>query len=68
MGFQGMHKWMVCRHFAGAEVGKRFGDTIALLGDVVRVHMRSVDTSHGALYTFLKQHGLEPTIEAGKLP
>jgi hypothetical protein len=50
-----------------AEVRKRFGDTIALLGDVVCRHARSVDTSHGALYTFLKQHGLEPTVEAGKI-
>jgi hypothetical protein len=49
------------------EVRKRFGDTIALLGDVVCVHVRSVDTSHGALYTYLKQHGLEPTVEAGKI-
>jgi hypothetical protein len=50
-----------------AEVRKRFGDTIALLGDVVCVHTRSVDTSRGALYTYLKQHGLEPTVEAGKI-
>ncbi len=50
-----------------AEVRKRFGDTIALLGDVVCRHARCVDISHGALYALLKRHGLEPTIEAGKV-
>jgi hypothetical protein len=49
------------------EVRKRFGNTVALLSDVVCFHARAVDTSAGAFYKFLYRHGIEPTIEAGKI-
>ncbi|MGB8276394.1 MAG: hypothetical protein WCF20_00435 [Methylovirgula sp.] len=50
-----------------AEVRKRFGNTIALLGDVVAVHARPVDTNNNAFYKFLNEHGVNPTVEAGKI-
>lgn len=50
-----------------AEVRKRFGNTIALLGDVVAVHPRPVDTTNNAFYKFLAEHGIDPRVEAGKI-
>ncbi len=50
-----------------AEVRKRFGNTIALLGDVVAIHARPIDTTNNAFYKFLNEHGISPTVEAGKI-
>lgn len=50
-----------------SEVRRKFGDTIALAADVVCSHLRPTDTSNGEFYKFLARHGLEPTVEAGKI-
>ncbi len=50
-----------------AEVRKRFGNTIALVGDVVVTHDREIDTIDGALYRFLRANGIEATTEAGRI-
>jgi hypothetical protein len=49
------------------EIRRRFGNTVALLSDIVCVHLRAIDTSRGAFYKFLRGHGIEPTVEAGKI-
>ncbi len=63
---EGISGWCIDT-LLSAEVRRRFGDTIALLGDVVCLHVRAVDASAGAFYKFLRQNGIEPTVEAGKI-
>ncbi len=41
-------------------VRERFGDTIALVADVVAAHERDVDLEEGALYRYLRGRGIEP--------
>jgi hypothetical protein len=48
-------------------VRRKFGNTIALAGDIVCSHLRATDTSNGKFYQFLARYGLEPTVEAGKI-
>lgn len=50
-----------------AKVRENFGNTIALVGNVVACHERGVDTVSGAFYNFLKSHGIDATIEAGDI-
>lgn len=51
-----------------AEVRKRFGKSaIALCGDVVAVHARATDTSNNMFYKFLKERGIDPRVETGKI-
>jgi hypothetical protein len=50
-----------------AKVRENFGNTIALVGNVVACHERDVDTVNGAYYNFLKRHGIDATIEAGDI-
>ena len=44
-------------------VRERFGETIALIADVVAVHARDVDVEGGAFYRYLRRYGLEPAHE-----
>ncbi len=48
-------------------VRRRFGNTIALVGDVVATHDRPIDTVDGAFYRFLRAHGIEAATEAGRI-
>lgn len=48
-------------------VRERFGETVALLADVVAEHRRGVDTENGAFYRYLDGHGLEPAQEMALL-
>jgi hypothetical protein len=50
-----------------AEVKRKFGNTIALLGDVIAIHRRSTDTKNNDFYRFLSRHGINPTVEAGHI-
>lgn len=50
-----------------AQVRKHFGDTIAVLGDVICVHGCPVEISTGAFYRFLRRNGLEATTESGRI-
>jgi len=63
---EGISGWCIDT-LLSAEVRKRFGDTIGLLADVICLHVRAVDTSAGRFYKFLRQNGIEPTVEAGKI-
>lgn len=48
-------------------VRERFGETIALVADVMAEHRRGVDTEDGAFYRYLRSHGLEPAQEMARL-
>ncbi len=48
-----------------AQVRQRYGNKIALIGDVVAKHARSTDVACGAFYRFLREHGIDPNVEAG---
>jgi hypothetical protein len=61
---EGISGWAV-DFLLGAQVRQRFGNKIALIGDVVAKHVRSTDVASGALYRFLRQHGIDPNVEAG---
>lgn len=50
-----------------AEVLKRYGKTIGLLGDVTAIHERPTDVEGNAFYQFLSRHGIDPTVEAGNI-
>jgi hypothetical protein len=50
-----------------AEVKRKFGNTTALLGDVIAIHRRSTDTKNNEFYRFLSRHGISPTVEAGHI-
>jgi hypothetical protein len=50
-----------------AEVRKRFGNHIALCGDVVATHPRATDMANNAFYKFLGAQGIQPRVEAGKI-
>jgi len=58
--------WLV-DFLLSSEVRRKFGNTIALAGDIVCSHLRATDTSNGKFYQFLARYGLEPTVEAGKI-
>ncbi len=49
------------------EVRTRFGNTIALCGDVVATHPRSTDLGNNPFYKYLAEHGLNPHWEAGRI-
>ena len=63
---EGVSGWAV-DFLLSAEVRRRFGDRIALVGDVVATHRREVDLSEGAFYLFLRRQGIEATTEAGRI-
>jgi hypothetical protein len=63
---EGISGWAVDT-LLSAKVRKRFGNTIALLGDVIAVHARATDVANNSFYKFLSQHGINPTVEAGKI-
>lgn len=48
-----------------AEVRKKFGNSIGILGDIVAVHARPTDTDNNEFYRFLSRHQINPTVEAG---
>ncbi len=50
-----------------AEVLKRYGKTIGLLGDVAALHERATDVIENTFYQFLARHGIDPTVEAGRI-
>jgi hypothetical protein len=51
-----------------AEVRRRYGNrAIALLADVVAVHARATDTSNNMFYKFLRERGIDPRVETGKI-
>ena len=47
------------------KVRERFGETIALLPQIVAAHRRPIDLDGGALYRYLHRHGIDPAIEVG---
>jgi hypothetical protein len=63
---EGISGWGV-DDLLSTEIRRRFGNTVALLSDIVCVHLRAIDTSRGSFYKFLRGRGLEPTVEAGKI-
>ena len=63
---EGISGWAV-DFLLGAAVRARFGNTVALVGDVVAAHERPIDTTDGAFYRFLRAHGIEATTEAGRI-
>ena len=63
---EGVSGWAV-DFLLGVEVRKRFGNRIALIGDVVAAHERAIDTEDGAFYRFLRGHGVEAAFEAGRI-
>lgn len=63
---EGVSGWAV-DFLLSAEVRRRFGDRIALVGAVVATHRREVDLSEGAFYLFLRRQGIEATTEAGRI-
>lgn len=63
---EGVSGWAV-DFLLSAEVRRRYGDRIALVGDVVAAHRREVDLLDGAFYLFLRGHGIEATTEAGRI-
>lgn len=50
-----------------AEVLKRYGKTIGLLGDVIAIHERPTDVVENSFYKFLTRNGIDPTVEAGRI-
>ncbi|MEI9915804.1 MAG: hypothetical protein WDN29_08325 [Methylovirgula sp.] len=50
-----------------AEVRRRYGNSIALLGDVVAVHRRPTETTNNTYYKFLAAHGIIATAEVGRI-
>ncbi len=63
---EGISGWAV-DFLLGAAVRARFGNTVALVGDVVAAHERPIDTTDGAFYRFLRAHGIEASTEAGRI-
>ena len=63
---EGISGWAV-DFLLGAAVRARFGNTVALVGDVVAAHERPIDTTDGAFYRFLRAHGIEAATEAGRI-
>ena len=63
---EGVSGWGV-DFLLGAAVRERFGNTIALIGDVVARHETPIDTTNGAFYSYLRAHGIEATTEAGSI-
>ncbi len=63
---EGISGWAV-DFLLGAAVRARFGNRIALVGDVVAAHERPIDTTDGAFYRFLRAHGIEASTEAGRI-
>ncbi len=63
---EGISGWAI-DWLLSAKVRESFGNTIALAGSVVACHERELDTVNGALYRFLKSHGIDATIEAGDI-
>lgn len=63
---EGISGWAV-DFLLSAEVRRRFGDRIALIGEVVAKHERDIDLSEGAFYRYLRSHGIEATTEAGRI-
>lgn len=50
-----------------AEVRRRYGNSIGVLGDAVAVHKRPTRTNKNPLYKFLSAHGVSATAEAGRI-
>lgn len=48
-------------------VRERYGETIALAADIVCEHLRPVDVRNGHFYGKLREAGIEPSAEAGRL-
>ena len=48
-------------------VRERFGETIALIADVVAAHRRPIDLDGGNFYRYLLRYGIEPEHELGRL-
>ena len=61
---EGISGWAV-DFLLSAQVRQRYGNKIALIGDVVAKHTRSTDVACGAFYGFLREHGIDPNVEAG---
>ena len=61
---EGISGWAV-DFLLSAQVRQRYGNKIALIGDVVAKHARSTDVACGAFYRFLREHGIDPNVEAG---
>ncbi len=47
----------------GLAVRERFGETVAIVDEVVGEHLTPVDREGGAYYTFLAAHGIDPLVE-----
>ncbi len=50
-----------------AEVRRRYGNSIGVLGDAVAVHKRPTRTHENPLYKLLSAHGISATAEAGRI-
>lgn len=61
---EGISGWAV-DFLLSAQVRQRYGNKIALIGDAVARHARSTDVAFGAFYRFLREHGIDPNVEAG---
>ncbi|MGO9674163.1 MAG: hypothetical protein ACLPSF_08370 [Methylocella sp.] len=61
---EGISGWAV-DFLLSAQVRQRYGNKIALIGDVIAKHDRLRDVASGAFYQFLRKHGIDPNVEAG---
>jgi hypothetical protein len=61
---EGISGWAV-DFLLSAQVRQRYGNKIALIGDVMAKHDRPTDVDCGAFYQFLRKHDIDPNIEAG---
>jgi hypothetical protein len=51
----------------GAKIREAFGETVALIGQVVAAHERPVDVVDGRFYKFLRANGIDANTEAGAI-
>ncbi|HUI20124.1 MAG TPA: hypothetical protein VLZ74_03680 [Methylocella sp.] len=61
---EGVSGWAV-DFLLSMQVRKRYGNKIALIGDIMARHDRSRDVDCGEFYQFLRKHGIDSNMEAG---
>jgi hypothetical protein len=61
---EGISGWAV-DFLLSAQVRQRYGNKIALIGDITAKHDRLRDVASGAFYQFLRKHGIDANVEAG---
>jgi hypothetical protein len=61
---EGISGWAI-DFLLSAQVRQRYGNKIALIGEVAATHARSTDVADGDFYRFLGEHGIDPNVEAG---